>query len=79
MRILHPLSERWTLGAYADYGGFGAGSDSTWQAMAGADYRFSDTASAKFGYRALSVDYDKGGFEMDMKTRGLFLGVGLRF
>jgi len=29
VRVLHKLNDRWTLAGYADYGGFGAGSDST--------------------------------------------------
>jgi predicted porin len=79
VRVLHPLNERWTLTGYLDYGGFGVGSDSTWQAIAGAEYNFSKTVSMKFGYRELSVDYDSGGFLYDMKQKGAYLGVGIRF
>ena len=42
-------------------------------------YDFSKTVSGKFGYRYLSVDYDKSGFLYDMDTYGLFAGVGIRF
>ena len=67
------------LVGYGDVGGFGAGSDFTWQVALGAAYDFSKTISGKFGYRYLSVDYDKGGFAYDMKTRGVHLGLGIRF
>lgn len=79
IRIQQPLFERWTLTAYADYGGFGVNSDSTWQVQLGLDYGFTDAVSAKFGYRVMNTDYDKGGFLMDMKTEGLYLGLGIRF
>jgi opacity protein-like surface antigen len=79
IRVLHPLSERWTLTAYFDYGGFGVGSDSTWQAIAGAEYAFSKAVSLKFGYREMSVDYDKSGFVYDMRNKGAYLGVGIKF
>ena len=79
VRVQHPLADRWTLVGYADVGGFGVGSDLTWQALAGVSYDFSKTVSGKFGYRYLSVDYDKGGFLYDMDSYGLFAGVGFRF
>ena len=79
LRIQHPLAERWTLVGYADIGGFGVGSDFTWQTALGVSYDFSKTMSGKFGYRYLAVDYDKGGFVYDMKTRGMYLGASIRF
>ena len=79
IRVLHPLNERWTLTGYLDYGGFGVGSDSTWQASAGAEYAFSKTVSVKFGYREMQIDYDSGGFVYDMRNKGAYLGVGIKF
>jgi len=79
VRIQHPLSQRWTFVGYADVGGFGVGSDSTYQLAAGFNYEHSRTISAKVGYRYLNIDYDKSGFLYDMKTDGLYLGVGIRF
>ena len=79
MRVLHKLNDRWTLAGYADYGGFGAGSDSTWQVIVGAEYNFSKTVAMKFGYRELSIDYDKNNFLYDMKNKGLYVGVGIKF
>lgn len=79
VRVLHPLAERWTLVGYADIGGFGVGSDFTWQAAAGVNYEFSKAIAGKFGYRYMSVDYDKDGFRYDMANSGLYLGAGFRF
>jgi len=79
VRVQHPIAERWTLVGYADVGGFGVGSEFTWQALAGVNYEFSKAIAGKFGYRYLYVDYDKDGFRYDMANSGLYLGVGIRF
>ena len=79
VRVQHPIAERWTLVGYADVGGFGVGSEFTWQAAAGVNYEFSKAISGKFGYRYLYVDYDKDGFRYDMGNSGLYLGAGIRF
>jgi len=79
VRVQHPIAERWTLVGYADVGGFGVGSDFTWQALAGVNYEFSKAIAGKFGYRYLYVDYDKDGFRYDMANSGLYLGAGIRF
>jgi len=79
VRIQHPISDRWTFVGNADIGGFGVGSDFTYQLAAGLDYNFSKSISGKLGYRYINTDYDKGGFRYDMKMEGLYLGVGIRF
>jgi hypothetical protein len=79
LRVQLPIADRWKLVGYADVGGFGVGSDSTWQAAAGIHYDFSTTLNAKFGYRRLSIDYDKNNFLYDMKLDGLYFGLGIRF
>ncbi|MGH8642242.1 MAG: hypothetical protein ACRET6_11045 [Burkholderiales bacterium] len=79
VRVLQPIANDWTLVSYLDIGGFGVGSDFTWQAILGLNYEISKTFAAKFGYRYLSVDYDKDGFVYDMANSGLYLGVGIRF
>lgn len=79
VRVLQPIAGHWTLMGYADIGGFGVGSDFTWQALVGINYDLSKTFAAKFGYRYLDVDYDKNGFVYDMANSGLYLGLGIRF
>ena len=78
-RVLYPFADAWTLVGYADYGGFGVGSDSTYQLLAGVDWRFSKSVSAKAGYRYLYQDYQNNGFAWDMKSSGYYLGAGFRF
>jgi opacity protein-like surface antigen len=78
-RIQHALGDRWTLVGYADIGGFGAGSDLTWQLLAGANYAFTPTFIGKVGYRYVSVDYDKQDFSYNMAFSGAFLGLGIRW
>ncbi len=79
LRFQHAMSDRWALVGYGDVGGFGVGSDLTWQASLGVNYAFTKDVSAKLGYRYLSFDYDKDNFVYDMKLQGIYLGVGIRF
>jgi opacity protein-like surface antigen len=79
VRAQHPIAARWRFVGYADMGGFGVGSEFTWQALAGVNYEFSKAISGKAGYRYLTVDYDKDGFVYDMAYSGLYLGLGIRF
>ena len=53
VRIALPLSERWTATDLVDVGGFGVGSDLSWQGLAKLSYRFSRTISGELGYRHL--------------------------
>lgn len=78
-RIRHALNDRWSLTGYGDIGGFGLGSDISWQLSAGASYDFTKSTSGIFGYRIFYADYDKSGFLYDMKNQGFYAGVGIRF
>jgi hypothetical protein len=77
------LSPRWTALASGDVGGFGVGSDFTWQAFGTVSYRFSllgdDDADAIIGYRALGQDYSSGSFRWDVVQHGPVLGLAVRF
>jgi hypothetical protein len=81
LRFLVPFGERWTGVLYADYGGFGVGSDSTYQLIAGVNWQFAKHFSLKAGYRYVYQDYedDDEGFEWDMVASGPYLGLGIRF
>lgn len=78
-----PLSERWWLDLHGDIGGFGVGSDLTWQAWADLGYRASDVMTVFLGFRAFDVDYEDGSgtslFRYDVLTSGPQLGVAFRF
>jgi len=78
-RVLVPLADAWILVGYADYGGFGVGSDSTYQLLAGVNWQFSKSVNAKAGYRYLYQDYQDGNFVWDIKSSGYYLGAGFKF
>jgi opacity protein-like surface antigen len=73
------LTPRLSIQALGDVGGFGAGSDLTWQAFAGIRYQFTPRWSVTGGYRALGVDFKRGGFELDTILHGPVAGIGFRF
>jgi hypothetical protein len=81
--FLAPLSERWWLDLHGDIGGFGVGSDLTWQAWADVGYRASDLVTVFLGFRAFDVDYEDGSgtslFRYDVLTSGPQFGVAFRF
>lgn len=79
LRAFLPLTEKLSLQAQADIGGFGAGSDLTWSALATVNYAFNDRFSASLGYKALDVDYDHGGHVYDTRLSGPVLGMTYRF
>jgi opacity protein-like surface antigen len=79
LRFGWQFADKWYLSALGDVGGFGAGSDLTWQAFAGVGYRFNPRWSVTAGYRALAVDFEKSGFELDVIMHGPVVGVGFRF
>jgi opacity protein-like surface antigen len=79
VRVLVPIAEAWTLVGYADIGGFGVGSDLTYQLLAGVNWQFAKSATAKAGYRYIYQDYKNNGFVWDMTASGFYLGAGFRF
>jgi opacity protein-like surface antigen len=79
VRVAHALNEQWGVVGSADVGGFGVGSELTWQALAGVSYAFTKSVTGKLGYRHMSIDYDKDSFRYDMDQRGFYVGVGIRF
>lgn len=65
--------------ARGDIGGFGANSELTWQAFAGAGAQISSWAAFVIGYRAIGYDYDQAGFSYDVTTYGPVAGFELSF
>jgi hypothetical protein len=77
------LTQKFSFLLRGDIGGFTAGSDLTWNALAAIDYRFSQLASLKLGYRVQGVDYDTGSgatrFGEDITLNGPMVGVTFYF
>jgi hypothetical protein len=59
-RLNADLSKKVMLNLRADIGGFGVGSDFTWNGLAAIGYRFTENITGLVGYRALYVDYKSG-------------------
>ena len=80
-RVSRQFNDNWYGFAYADVGGFGIGdsSDLTWQAFAGAGYRFSETWSVAGGYRNLTIEREFGPLDVTSDVSGPFLGFQARF
>ncbi len=78
VRLKHKLSERWSLFGTGVVG-IGGDSDEYWQALAGIGYRINDNASLALAYRAISVDYEDGGFLYDATASGPNLGLIFHF
>ncbi|UCD53187.1 MAG: hypothetical protein JSW27_11195 [Phycisphaerales bacterium] len=78
-----PLAAKWSLNLRGDIGGFGAGSDLTWQAFPYVSWQFAKRGSLQAGYRWLYTDYETGSgadeFRYDVLSQGLQLGLTLNF
>jgi hypothetical protein len=62
-----------------DAGGFGVGSQLTYQIYSGLGKEFKKRFSVMAGYRYLYVDYANGGFLYDVHMSGALVGLGIRF
>lgn len=78
-RARYNLTENIYLAAKGDVGGFGVGSDLSWQAFGALGYQLTNHWSSELGYKYLSVDYAKGGFVFDAAMAGLFVGLKYSF
>jgi hypothetical protein len=59
-RFTADMTERLLFSIRGDVGGFGAGSDFSWNGLGYFGYRFTKNITALLGYRALYVDYKEG-------------------
>jgi hypothetical protein len=59
-RLTADIKDKWLFQFRGDLGGFGVGSDFTWQLQAYAGYRFTKVFQLTAGYRILSTDYNYG-------------------
>ncbi len=79
MRNVFHMTPKWHLQASGDIGGFGAGSDLTWQAMGGIGYHFNRNISTLVAYRAMGVQYDKADFKLDTVSYGPLISLVFQF
>lgn len=57
-RIMAPLGGKFGLSLYGDIGGFGIGSDLTWQGIATVNYQLSRKMNLGLGWRYFKINYD---------------------
>lgn len=62
-----------------DAGGFGVGTDLTWQVLGTVDYAFNDWLTLRVGFRHLSIDYSSGDTSLDLDLSGPIVGTSFRF
>jgi hypothetical protein len=78
-----PITDRLSFDAIGDIGGFGLGSDLSYQLWGYLEYRLGEVPSVVLGYRHINWDYKTGSgttnFEMDTYITGPFLGLRLYF
>ncbi len=87
LRIRHQLVPGQELLLRGDVGGFDAGSQFSWNVLATYSWQigvhYGVTYSGMLGYRALSVDFEKGSgvnrYEYDVVQHGPLLGLTLKF
>jgi hypothetical protein len=83
VHALAPLNNRWWLGIRGDVGGFGVGSELTWQAYADIGFRASKLVSLMLGYHVFDMDYEDGSglaaADLDVMISGPQLGVVFTF
>ena len=62
-----------------DGGGFGVGSDVTWQVAVTANYKVSEHFYLSGGWRHLYIDYTDGGADFEGSMTGPIVGATFRF
>lgn len=79
VRWRYDFAPRWSSLMYVDAGGWGAGSDSTWQMLGTINYQWRDNVHFSLGYRHLQVNYRNNGKQLDFSQGGPLLGATFLF
>jgi hypothetical protein len=78
--VVTPLSDEWKLLLRGDFGGFGIGTDFSYQVNAMAEYLASENWSLAGGLRVIGFEnIEEGDVKMDLRMFGLMLGAAFRF
>jgi hypothetical protein len=82
-RLTGDIKDKWLFQFRGDVGGFGIGSDLTWQLQGYAGYRFTKLFQLSAGYRILSTDFNSGEdreqFIFDVNEFGPVIRFGFNF
>jgi hypothetical protein len=74
-----PFADDWSFRYRGDVGGFGIGSEFTWQGALGVAVLLGDHVRLEAGYRAISIDFDQGDLDYDALIHGPQLSLALGF
>ena len=81
VRYFYDFGNKWMISARGDIGGFGLGSDFTWNVLALVHFQPWEYVSIVAGYRAMDQDYEDGSgasrFAYDMRLAGPIAGVNI--
>jgi hypothetical protein len=75
----YDLSKAFYLTGRADIGGFGVGSELSWQVNAGVGCRITRNLFTELTYRLYDVNYRNDGLTYDVLTHGFELSAGINF
>ena len=79
LRARVDFDDRWFGTLYLDAGGFGAGSEETYQVATGVGYDLNDRWSLLGGWRYLDFRRENNGNTLDFQQSGVILGAAYRF
>jgi hypothetical protein len=80
MRGRYNFNDRFYAVAKADIGGFGVGSELTWQAYGGLGWQVNRSLSTEIGYRYMDIDYDGGhGAKYNLAMSGFVVSASVHF
>lgn len=73
------FTDRWYVNGWGMIGGFGVGSNFTWDIWSNVGYQWHDWLDVYAGFRATGADYESGGFKWDVTQYGPTVGAALNF
>jgi len=79
IRYAGPISRKWEFSLRFDVGGFGLGSDFTWNLRTAFTVNVSDVTAIALGWHSYDVDYERNDFVYDMLQQGPEMGVRFKF
>lgn len=79
VRGVVPFDETWAMRLRGDVGGFGVGSDFTWQALVLLAVTLGDGVAIDVGYRAIALDFEDDDLAYDVVFHGPIIGLALSF
>jgi hypothetical protein len=78
-----PIADDWRFTLRGDIGGFGIGSDLTYQVLTGFRWQANETVGAVVGYRLIAFDYEEGNGQdyerYDLLEQGPMAGITISF